>query len=215
MLGTVEAAIAAELRSGSSRRRRGCGIAKEGQRRLANDILHVATGLRPAFLFDHGDLATDRLQRVLDALQERIPVVSRLVLLLMSEDDYVVINVALLLAKMKADLANGLLGVMLVDISPTLSKPKECSAEFKMMLLEHFKKYHERVAIMSSDHCSQAQVPTEVPLPTLVGWLLDYPALYCWEGVSKSIDQLFTCSPPISNCLAQQPLLVSCIEVFR
>jgi hypothetical protein len=211
MLSTFEASISEELARSS--KRRGCGISKQHQQRLANDLSHLAAGLRPALLFDHGALAANRLQLVLDVLKQKIPSVVHLELLPVSEDDFIVVNFPLLLAKMKADLANGLSHVMFVDVSPGMNKPKECSAEFKSAVLKQFEQYHERLSCTSAP-LESSSIPEEVALPTLVGWLLGYPVLYCWEPPADMSGQLFA-HAATGNCLGMQPLLVSCLEVYR
>ncbi|XP_070601703.1 UPF0739 protein C1orf74 homolog [Erythrolamprus reginae] len=169
---------------------------------VAGEVLAVATGLKPAFLYDYNSAGSSQILDYVQHLQITLQLTCRLHILNIAEN-VLIINLERMCLCLESVLLSN--DVIFIDVSafrpcPTFSNPENVNLikSHVSEILNHIKALTEETSqtISSSELFS-----TEWNLCTLFGVLLGYPASYNFP-IQKSFD----------NCLTLIPLRVFTIQ---
>ncbi|XP_023638384.1 uncharacterized protein LOC17886253 isoform X2 [Capsella rubella] len=169
------------------------------KRRLEIDVLALCTGMRPVVMIDYGGKMPelqDRLLSLLELVQEGLPVFKDLKVMVI-EDMIYLINVRRLPKFMVEQSKDSNLGMQLRSIQ------KLFSSTFP---LENSNNDTTTANSSQSSLCidlSCCLQDTKVTIPTLNGWLLDYPVVYLFgtDHIEEAIYNLSTKSLRIFKVL--------------
>ncbi|XP_066482103.1 UPF0739 protein C1orf74 homolog [Tiliqua scincoides] len=178
------------------------GLPSSTSLRLAGEILAVADGLKPAFLYDYNSAGITQILSYVQELQTIGQLECRLHVLSIA-DNVLIINVDMMLEWLEMLLLQN--SVPFVDISACRTCPGICDLEVVVAIKGHISEilnHIKAVAAGASRLLSSSEVfAPEWNLCTLFGVLLGYPASYSFPA-QKSFD----------NCLPMVPLRVFTIE---
>ncbi|XP_070557418.1 UPF0739 protein C1orf74 homolog [Ptychodera flava] len=173
---------------------------------IMNNIIAVAEGVKPSFLFDYAIADAEDLQMFLD----RQDVTQGLKCLLLL-DDVFVYNPTTLRTHLNC-LEFSEEEHFLVDVSGELRHPRVVQGERQRLVKRHIGQLQTSLHEVGTDTCDSDK-PLVIPpldyeqwcIPTMFGVLLGYPAVY-WDN--GKID-----GP--ANCLGMTPLIVHkiCTEI--
>jgi hypothetical protein len=175
----------------------------------------------------------------------------KIAVLQLCEDGLMVSNLPLLLEKVDLDVKNKLCSIYWINVSSKLGQPCRCTQHFltsvnsKLQKLQHhlkvccggtFESASETgprtplaapaIAVPPSIReipvsVSLVQLRLGLALPTLAGYLLEYPVVYCWEkdiGLNSgaSTIELEEEEPSMEgNCLGGVPLILYSMQTKR
>ncbi|KAL1226332.1 hypothetical protein V5N11_030504 [Cardamine amara subsp. amara] len=185
------------------------------KRRLEIDVLALCTGMRPVVMIDYGGKMPelqDRLLSLLELIQEGMPVFKDLRVMVI-EDMIYLINVKRL-SKFVSSSLNSEPELFFVDLEHDPPKMVEQSKESNLgMQLRSIQKLFsstfplednntETTTTLDEANSSQSSLcidlscclqDTKVTIPTLNGWLLDYPVVYLF-GTDHIEDAIYNLS---------------------
>ncbi|XP_009138912.1 uncharacterized protein LOC103862945 [Brassica rapa] len=194
------------------------------KRRLDIDVLALCTGMRPVVMIDYGgklpELQT-RLLSLLELLHEALPVFKSLRVMVI-EDMIYLINVRTLPKWLSSE--PELFFVDLEQDPPQMvkqSKESDLGMQFRSIqkLFSSTFPLHgsndDHTTSLDEDNSSQSSLfidlscclqDTKVTIPTLNGWLLDYPVVYLFgtDHIEEAIYNLSTKSLRIFKVLVQR-----------
>ncbi|KAJ0254825.1 Uncharacterized protein HA466_0096750 [Hirschfeldia incana] len=195
------------------------------KRRLEIDVLALCSGMRPVVMIDYGGKLPelqDRLLSLLELLQEALPVFKSLRVMVI-EDMIYLINVRSLPKWLNSEP-----GLFFVDLEQDPPQMMEQSKESELgMQLRSIQKLFSSTfpldgsnnvtttTALDEDKSSQPSLfidlscclqDTKVTIPTLNGWLLDYPVVYLFgtDHIEEAIYNLSTKSLRIFQVLVQR-----------
>jgi len=177
--------------------------------RLAADALLVLSGVRGAFLVDYGEWSWDveGLEGLVARVRGECECGSLRLLQLLDEGSGELLG--LMIASDVALTAAGPVapeGLSLVDARKTLAEPRTCDARLAAEQLGHIEGLRQKaLALIAQDPARsslQLTLPHRASLCTLIGWLLEFPALYVVEAGRAA-----------GNCLGSQELLLCSCEL--
>ncbi|EOA26152.1 hypothetical protein CARUB_v10019590mg [Capsella rubella] len=191
------------------------------KRRLEIDVLALCTGMRPVVMIDYGGKMPelqDRLLSLLELVQEGLPVFKDLKVMVI-EDMIYLINVRRL-PKFVSSSLNSEPELFFVDLEQDPPKMVEQSKDSNlgMQLRSIQKLFSSTFPLENSNNdtttanSSQSSLcidlscclqDTKVTIPTLNGWLLDYPVVYLFgtDHIEEAIYNLSTKSLRIFKVL--------------
>ncbi|VVB06255.1 unnamed protein product [Arabis nemorensis] len=198
------------------------------KRRLEIDVLALCTGMRPVVMIDYGGKMPelqDRLLSLLELIQLGLPVVKDLRVMVI-EDMIYLINVRRL-PKFVSSSLNSEPELFFVDLEHDPPKMVEQSKESDLgMQLRAIQKLfsttfpldcsdNDTTTALDEANSSQSSLfidlscclqDTKVTIPTLNGWLLDYPVVYLFgtDHIEEAICNLSTKSLRIFKVLVQR-----------
>ncbi|KAG2242463.1 hypothetical protein Bca52824_095690 [Brassica carinata] len=199
-------------------------IKPTSKRRLETDVLALCTGMRPVVMIDYGGKLPelqDRLLSLLELIQECLPVFKDLRVMVI-EDMIYLINVRRLPKWLRSEPE-----LFFVDLEQDPPKMVEQSEESNLgMQLRSIQKLFSSTFPLdgsnndtktASDDAKSSQSSllidlscclqdTKVTIPTLNGWLLDYPVVYLFgtDHIEDAIYNLSTKSLRIFKVLVQR-----------
>ncbi|CAN6978435.1 hypothetical protein IGI04_037861 [Brassica rapa subsp. trilocularis] len=184
------------------------------KRRLEIDVLALCTGMRPVVMIDYGGKLPelqDRLLSLLELIQEVLPVFKDLRVMVI-EDMIYLINVRRLPKWLSSEPE-----LFFVDLEQDPPKMVEQSKESNlgMQLRSIQKLFSSTFPLDGSDNDAKSSLfidlscclqDTKVTIPTLNGWLLDYPVVYLFgtDHIEEAIYNLSTKSLRIFKVLVQR-----------
>ncbi|CAN6898859.1 unnamed protein product [Brassica oleracea var. botrytis] len=187
------------------------------KRRLDIDVLALCTGMRPVVMIDYGGKLPelqDRLLSLLELIQEGLPVFKDLRVMVI-EDMIYLINVRRLPKWLSSEPE-----LFFVDLEQDPPEMVEQSKESNLgMQLRSIQKLFSSTFPLdggdNDDKSSQSSLlvdlscclqDTKVTIPTLNGWLLDYPVVYLFgtDHIEEAIYNLSTKSLRIFKVLVQR-----------
>lgn len=178
------------------------GLASSTSLRLAGEILAVADGLKPAFLYDYNSAGITQILSYVQELQTIAQLGCQLHVLSIA-DNILIINVDMMLVWLETLLLQN--SVPFIDISACRTCPGICDLEVVRSIKGHISEILNYIKVLVADTSqslsSSAVFNPEWNLCTLFGVLLGYPASYSFPA-QKSFD----------NCLPMVPLRVFTIE---
>ncbi|KFK35170.1 hypothetical protein AALP_AA5G248800 [Arabis alpina] len=198
------------------------------KRRLEIDVLALCTGMRPVVMIDYGGKLPelqDRLLSLLELIQEGLPVFKDLKVMVI-EDMIYLINVRRM-PKFVSSSLNSEPELFFVDLEHDPPKMVEQSKESNLgMQLREIQKLfsstfpldcsdNDTTTVLNEANSSQSSLcidlscclqVTKVTIPTLNGWLLDYPVVYLFgtDHIEDAIYNLTTKSLRIYKVLVQR-----------
>ncbi|ESQ44138.1 hypothetical protein EUTSA_v10006132mg [Eutrema salsugineum] len=198
------------------------------KRRLEIDVLALCTGMRPVVMIDYGGKMPelqDRLLSLLALIQEGLPVFKDLRVMVI-EDMIYLINVRRL-PKFVSSSLDSEPELFFVDLEQDPPKMVEQSKESNLVMqLRSIQKLfsstfsldgstNNNIPALDDANSSQSSLcidlscclqDTKVTIPTLNGWLLDYPVVYLFgtDHIEDAIYNLSTKSLRIFKVLVQR-----------
>ncbi|KAJ6657920.1 hypothetical protein lerEdw1_001710 [Lerista edwardsae] len=178
------------------------GLASSTSLRLAGEILAVANGLKPAFLYDYNSAGITQILSYVKELQTISQLGCRLHVLSIA-DNILIINMDMMLVWLETLFLQN--SVPFIDISAYRTCPGICDLEVVGAIKGHISEILNHMKALAAGTTqslsSSAVFSSEWNLCTLFGVLLGYPASYSFPA-QKSFD----------NCLPMVPLRVFTIE---
>lgn len=178
------------------------GLPSSTSLRLAGEILAVADGLKPAFLYDYNSAGITQILSYVQELQSVCLLGCRLHILSIA-DNVLIINVDMMLERLETLLLQN--NVPFIDISACRMCPVICELEGVGAIKDHLSEIVNHIkahAAGTPRSLSSSEIfSPEWNLCTLFGVLLGYPASYSFPA-QKSFD----------NCLSMVPLRVYTIQ---
>ncbi|XP_077190992.1 UPF0739 protein C1orf74 homolog [Paroedura picta] len=178
------------------------GLSRSSSLQLAGEILAVAAGLKPAFLYDYNLAGCSQILSYVQKLQTISDLGCRLHILSIA-DHVLIINLDLMVQWLKTLLHDS--KVFFIDVSAARTSPSFCDTPDIDSIKEHVSEILNHLKVLASDASwvlsSSAVFSAEWNLCTLFGILLGYPATYSFPA-PKSFD----------NCLSMTPLRVFTVQ---
>ncbi|CAH8390694.1 unnamed protein product [Eruca vesicaria subsp. sativa] len=197
------------------------------KRRLEIDVLALCTGMRPVVMIDYGGKLPelqDRLISLLELLHEALPIFKALRVMVI-EDMIYLINVRTLSKWLSSE--PELFFVDLEQDPPQMvEQSKECSLGMELKLIQKLFSStfpldggnNDTKIALDEAKSSQSSLfidlscclqDTKVTIPTLNGWLLDYPVVYLFgtDHIEDAIYNLSTKSLRIFKVLVQRNVI--------
>ncbi|XP_053100781.1 UPF0739 protein C1orf74 homolog [Hemicordylus capensis] len=166
--------------------------------RLAGEVLAVAAGLKPAFLYDYNSAGILQILNYVQQLQSISQIGCRLHILSIA-DNVLIINLEMMQLWLEMLLLQN--NISFIDVSASRTCPGLCDPEVVGVIKSHISDILDHIKAMVADTSqllsSSAVFSTEWNLCTLFGVLLGYPASYSFPA-QKNFD----------NCLSLVPLRV-------
>nr|XP_056701241.1 UPF0739 protein C1orf74 homolog [Euleptes europaea] len=178
------------------------GLSRSASLQLAGEILAVAAGLKPAFLYDYNLAGCSQILSYVQQLQTISELGCRLHILSIA-DNVLIINLDMTVQWLETlQLDNK---IAFIDVSAARTSPGFCETadidSIKKHISELLSHLKALAADLSQDLSSSAVFSAEWNLCTLFGVLLGYPAAYSFPA-PKSFD----------NCLSLAPLRVFTVQ---
>ncbi|XP_007438758.1 UPF0739 protein C1orf74 homolog [Python bivittatus] len=174
------------------------GLSSSTSLNVAGEVLAVAAGLKPAFLYDYNSAGTSQILDYVQHLQTILQLRCQLHVLNIAEN-VLIINLGLMCLCLESILLSN--NVTFIDISASRPCPTFCNPENVSLIKSHLSEILNHIKAFTEDTSqtiSSSEIfSTEWNLCTLFGVLLGYPASYNFP-TQKSSD----------NCLALTPLRV-------
>ncbi|XP_062999238.1 UPF0739 protein C1orf74 homolog [Elgaria multicarinata webbii] len=169
---------------------------------LAGEILAVAAGLKPAFLYDYNSAGIAQILSYIHELQIICQLECRLHVLTIAEN-VLIINLEIMLLLLETILLKN--SVPFIDVSASQTCPGFCYPEDVNRIKGHLCEILNHMKALAADTSqmlsSSALFSAEWNLCTFFGVLLGYPAAYTFAA-QKSFD----------NCLSLAPLRVFTVQ---
>ncbi|XP_015676834.1 UPF0739 protein C1orf74 homolog [Protobothrops mucrosquamatus] len=169
---------------------------------VAGEVLAVAAGLKPAFLYDYNSAGTSQILDYVQHLQTTLQLTCRLHVLNIAEN-VLIINLGLMCLCLESVLLSN--NVTFIDVSASRPCPTFCNSENVNLIKSHLSEILNHIKVLTEDTSqtiSSSEIfSTEWNLCTLFGVLLGYPASYNFP-TQKSSD----------NCLTLIPLRVFTVQ---
>ncbi|XP_019369602.1 PREDICTED: UPF0739 protein C1orf74 homolog [Gavialis gangeticus] len=201
-MGTLSPPLLIAAAQQNLRRGKKKGLSPAGCLHLAGEILAVASGLKPAFLYDYNAVGVEQVRDYLRQVQD-IGLTRHPLHLLSIADNILILNLEKTVLHLESLLLRS--KVLLVDVSASRECPRLCEPEQVDSLKGHVSdllahvKAVERVA---SQPVSTSQIfSADWNLCTVFGVLLGYPASY-----------VFNAEKGFENCLSLTPLRVFTVQ---
>ncbi|XP_033008823.1 UPF0739 protein C1orf74 homolog [Lacerta agilis] len=177
-------------------------LSRSASLNLAGEILAVAAGLKPAFLYDYNSAGTSQILSYVQQLQTINPLGCQLHILSIAEN-VLIVNLGLMLRWLETILLKD--NIPFVDVSASRTCPSLCDLEDVGLIKGHLSEILNHIKAQAADTSqmlsSSAVFCSKWNLCTLFGVLLGYPAAYSFP-VQKSFD----------NCLSLTPLRVFTVQ---
>ncbi|XP_006035896.1 UPF0739 protein C1orf74 homolog [Alligator sinensis] len=201
-MGTLSPQLLIAAAQQNLRRGKKKGLSPAGCLHLAGEILAVASGLKPAFLYDYNAVGVEQVQNYLRQIQD-MGLTRHPLHLLSIADNILILNLEKTVLHLESLLLMN--KVLLIDVSASRKCPQPCEPEHVDSLKGHISdllahvKAAERVA---SQPVSTSQIfSADWNLCTMFGVLLGYPAFY-----------VFNAEKGFENCLSLTPLRVFTVQ---
>ncbi|XP_042320754.1 UPF0739 protein C1orf74 homolog [Sceloporus undulatus] len=169
---------------------------------LAGEILAVAAGLKPAFLYDYSSAGISQIVTYVQELQTISQLGCRLHVLSIAET-VLIINLEVMQLWLETVLLKN--NVPFIDVSASRTCPGFCEPEDVHLIKGHLFEVLSHIQAQAADTSQMLSSSTifsaEFNLCTLFGVLLGYPAAYSFHA-QKSFE----------NCLSLTPLRVFTIQ---
>uniref|UniRef100_A0A6J0SIX3 UPF0739 protein C1orf74 homolog n=1 Tax=Pogona vitticeps TaxID=103695 RepID=A0A6J0SIX3_9SAUR len=169
---------------------------------LAGEVLAVAAGLKPAFLYDYNSAGVSQILSYVQQLETISHFAHRLHVLSIAENA-LIINLEIMPLLLETALMRN--SIPFIDVSASRTFPSLCNTEDVTVIKGHLSQILMHIKAMAADTSkmlsSSAIFSDEWNLCTVFGVLLGYPAAYSFPA-QKSFD----------NCLSLTPLRVFTIE---
>ncbi|XP_044303018.1 UPF0739 protein C1orf74 homolog [Varanus komodoensis] len=169
---------------------------------LAGEILAVAAGLKPAFLYDYNSAGISQILSYMQQLQKISQLECRLHILSIAEN-ILIINLEILLLWLETILLKN--NIPFIDVSASRKCPCLCDPKDVSLIKGHLSEILNHIKVVAADTTqtlsSSVVFSAEWNLCTLFGVLLGYPAAYSFAA-QKSFD----------NCLSLAPLRVFTVQ---
>ncbi|KAM7170806.1 UPF0739 protein C1orf74 homolog isoform 1-T2 [Macrochelys suwanniensis] len=178
------------------------GLLPAGSLHLAGEILAVASGLKPALLYDYNSVGVDKIKNYLQQIQG-IGLTRHRLHLLNVADNVLILNLEKTALWLEMLLLTN--KVPFIDVSASRPCPGCCEPEYMESIKSHIAEILAHVKTLSSIP-SQPVTTSEIfsadwNLCTIFGVLLGYPASYT-----------FTTEQGFDNCLSLTPLRVFTVQ---
>lgn len=163
---------------------------------LAGEILAVAAGLKPAFLYDYNAAGVTQIRSYVQQLQTISQCGCRFHVLSIG-DNVLILNVDTMLMWLKMLLLQNT-HVYLIDISASRECCGLCEPKDVSLIKSHISEILNHIKALAADSCqmlsSSAIFSSEWNLCTVFGVLLGYPASYNFPA-QKNSDNCLTLAP--------------------
>ncbi|XP_061488029.1 UPF0739 protein C1orf74 homolog [Rhineura floridana] len=177
-------------------------LSRSASLNLAGEILAVAAGLKPAFLYDYNSAGTSQILSYVQQLQAINLLGCRLHILSIAES-VLIVNLGKMLLWLETILLKD--NVPFIDVSASRTCPSLCDSEDVGLIKDHLSEILNHIKAQTSDTSrtlsSSVVFSVKWNLCTLFGVLLGYPAAYSFPA-QKSFD----------NCLSLTPLRVFTVQ---
>ena len=197
-------------------------ISKFAARILIKDLMLLASGTRTSVLVDYfasRSLSKDLIAVICKARSIRHEF-GPLRVARMCEGNFLLVHIDNFIRRLRESIILSLDDYVFVDCSASLSRPELLSRNvIESLLLPHFRRIVDAASSISyidseldigGDH-------TEAPLPTLAGWLLQYPVIYYTTsaGMWKIILPLVKLRPQPMNRASVRPMNTTIVLQFQ